>query len=95
MRLQWLYPSNYGLHKVFLIIGGLHIEKQKEQALGWYFERSGMTDHLALSSVISNKDNAFLSGSFITRTRDQYQVLDLTLNNLLVYAMRAKLPAAR
>ena len=30
-QLQWMYPSKYGLDKMFLIMGGLHIEKQIEQ----------------------------------------------------------------
>ena len=82
-QLQWLYPSKYGLDKMFLIMGGLHIEKQIEQILGKYFEDSGVTDHLVLSKVMSNSDNAFISGSLITRTRYHYQVLASTLNNLL------------
>ena len=42
-----------------------------------------MTDHLVLSKVMSNSDNAFISGSLITRTQYHYQVLASTLNNLL------------
>ena len=56
-------------------MGGLHIEKVIEQVLGKYFEGCGATDHLTLSGVMSNSDNAFMSGSFITRTRYHYQVL--------------------
>ena len=61
-------------------MGRLHIEKQIEQILGKYFEDSGVIDHLVLSKVMTN---AFISGSFITRTRYHYQVLASTLNNLL------------
>ena len=79
-QLQWLHPSKYGLDKNFLIMGGLHIEKQVEQILGRYFENSGATAHLVLSKVMTNSDNAFMSGSFITRIRYHYQVLASTLN---------------
>ena len=33
-QLQWLHPSKYGLDKMFLMMGGSHIEKQIEQILG-------------------------------------------------------------
>ena len=64
-------------------MGGLHIEKQIEQILGCYFEGSGLTDMLVTSTVMSNSDKSFLSGSFITKTRYLYQVVLITLNNLL------------
>ena len=83
-RLQWLYPVDYGLDKIFIVMGGLHIEKQIEQVLGRYFEGSGIVDHLVLSKVMTNSDTAFLSGSFITRTRYQYQVLVSALNSLMI-----------
>ena len=68
---------------MFFTLGGLHIEKQIEQNLGANFEGSGLTDLLVLSKVMSNSDSAFLSGSFITRTRYNYQVVAATLDNLL------------
>ena len=66
--IQWLYLPKYGLDKVFLIMGGLCIEKETELVLGRYFERSGVTDHLVLSSMIPNSGKAFFSGSFIIRS---------------------------
>ena len=32
-QLQWTYPEKYGLDKIFLVLGGLHIEKQIEQRI--------------------------------------------------------------
>lgn len=78
-QLQWQYPEIYGISKAFFILGGLHIEKQIEQILGSYYKGSGLTDLLVISKVCS----AFLSGSFITRTRYNYEVIASTLNNLL------------
>ena len=53
MQAAWLHPSKYGLDKIFLIMGGLHIEKQVEQILGRYFEDSGATDHLVSLDTIA------------------------------------------
>ena len=84
MQFQWQHLSQYGITKMFFTLGGLHIEKQIEQTLGAYFEGSGLTDLLVLSKVMSNSDSAFLSGSFITRTRYNYQVVAATLHLLKV-----------
>ena len=75
--------AQYGITKMLFTLGGLHIEKQIEQTLGAYFEGSDLTDLLVLSKVMSNSDSAFLSGSFITRTKYNYQVVAVTLDNLL------------
>ena len=82
-KLQWHFPEQYGLKKIFCVMGGLHIEKQIEQVLGRYFEGSGIIDHLVASKVMTNSDNAFLSGSLITRTRYHYQVLATALDSSL------------
>ena len=48
-RFQWQYPESYGIDKVFLVMGGLYIEKQIEQILACYFKGSGLTDMLVTS----------------------------------------------
>ena len=48
-KLQWHFPEQYGLKKIFCVMGGLHVEKQIEQVLGRYFEGSGIIDHLVTS----------------------------------------------
>ena len=82
-QFQWTHPEIYGINKIFLIFGGLHIEKQIEQILGAYFDNSGLIDLLVLSGIMSNSDDAFLSGSFITRTRYLYQVVASNLSCML------------
>ena len=59
-QLQWIYPEKYGLDKIFVVMGGLHIEKQIEQVLGKYFEGPEILDYLVLSNVMSNSETAFL-----------------------------------
>ena len=60
-QVQWKYPEDYGVGKLLLVMGGLHIEKQLEQILGAFFNGSGLTDLLVSSSVMSNCDKAFLA----------------------------------
>ena len=85
-QIQWRYPEEYGVRKILLIMGGLHIEKQLEQILGSYFNGS---DLLVLSTVMSNCDKAFLAGSHISKTRYIYQVIVAALHGLQMEAFTA------
>ena len=67
----------------------LHIEKQLEQIMGSYFNGSGHTDLLVLSTVTSNYDKAFLAGSHISKTRYIYQVTAAALYGLQMEAFTA------
>ena len=49
-QVQWKYPEDYGVGKLLLVMGGLHIEKQLEQILGAFFNGSGLTDLLVSST---------------------------------------------
>ena len=88
-QIQWRYPEEYGVGKLLLIMGGLHIEKQIEQILGSFFSGSGLTDVLVSSTVMSNCDKAFLAGSHITKTRYLYQVTVAALYGLQMEAFTA------
>ena len=88
-QIQWRYPEEYGVGKILLIMGGLHIEKQLEQILGSYFNGSDLTDLLVLSTVMSNSDKAFLGGRHISKTRYIHQVTVAALHGLQVEAFTA------
>ena len=52
-QVQWLYPDEYGDHKVLIMMGPLHIQINFLNLLGNWFEGSGWTESLVKAKIIS------------------------------------------
>jgi len=74
-QIQWLQPEKYGEHRIFIMMGGMHIEKAAYTLLGDLLDSSGWTTTLVESKVTTKgRAESMLSASHITRTRYVYQV---------------------
>lgn len=75
--IQWLKPDQFGEDKIFILFGGLHIEKAALQVLGDWLDGSGWTEALVKAGVTTQgRAESMVSVSMITRTRYAHQVLE-------------------
>ncbi len=82
--IQWNFPVKYGEDKLFVLLGGLHIEKAALDMVGDWLEETGWTAALTKANVASaGKAESFLKASHITRTRYSHQVTAAALYILM------------
>jgi len=74
-QIQWLNPEKMGEDKIFIMMGGMHIEKAAYTILGDLLDGSGWTTALVEAKVTTKgRAESILSATHITRTRYVYQV---------------------
>ena len=83
-QVQWLYPDEYGDHKVLMMMGPLHIEMNFLHILGTWLESSGWTESLVKAKITSSeKAESFLSGSHPKRSRYAHQLTCASISLLM------------
>ena len=78
----WKWPEEFG-EKLFVMFGGLHIEKAFWTIIGDILTPSGWTNALSDATVsTTGKADSDLKSSHITRTRKDHQITALTISIL-------------
>ena len=73
-QIQWYFPEEFGVDKLLLFFGDLHLEKQAYVLIGNLLEGSGWTDLLCEAEITtSGSADSMISASHIKRTRDVHQ----------------------
>ena len=86
-KLQWKYPELVGEDKIFVMPGGMHIEKLWWEICGCLLEGSGWSTLLTNAEIAtSGRAQSFLSGSHIYRSRYMHQVTVIALYILMLRA---------
>ena len=80
-QLQWRYPELYGEDKMFLMLGGLHINLAIISMIGSWLEGSAWIENLVESSVTTpGRAEGLLKSSHVKRSRYAHEVSYASLN---------------
>ncbi|KAE8751353.1 hypothetical protein FOCC_FOCC001924 [Frankliniella occidentalis] len=82
-QIQWLRPGEMGEEKMFIMMGGMHIEKAAYTVLGDLLEGSGWSAALVQAKITTKgRADSMISASHITRTRYAHQVTAAVFHSL-------------
>lgn len=74
-QLQYMHPNTLGDDKLFVMMGGLHIEMAGLKVIGQWLNNSGWVNALVQANVTTKgRSESMLSASHVTRTRYAHQV---------------------
>lgn len=79
-QLQYTLPETYGEHKIFIMMGGLHVEMAALKVIGQWLKESGWTEALVEARVTTQgRSQSMLQVSNVSRTRYAYEVKKLVI----------------
>lgn len=80
-QLQYTVPEKYGEDKIFIMMGGLHIEMAALKVIGQWLKGSGWVETLVQAKVTTQgRSESMLQATNVSRTRYAHQV-----NTLVVF----------
>ncbi|XP_048003917.1 uncharacterized protein LOC125240114 [Leguminivora glycinivorella] len=91
-QLQYLFPSKVGEDKIFIMMGGLHIEMAALKIIGQLLNGSGWVEALVQANVTTQgRGESMLTASNVVRTRYAHQVTAAALYALQKKAYQAEI----
>jgi hypothetical protein len=90
-EIQWLLPHVYGEDKLFVMMGGMHVELAAMRVLGDWLDKSGWCEILVQADITTKgRAESMISVSHLTRTRYAHQVSP-SLSYESIYRMKVVL----
>ena len=82
-KIQWDYSSEFGMSKIVIMLGSLHIEMAMMSIIGDWHEDNGWTIALSNAKVTSSGNQSLLTGHDVAQTKYVHQVTTCCLYQLL------------
>lgn len=80
-QLQFKLPEKYGDDKIFVMMGGLHIEMATLKVIGQWLKGSGWTEALVEANVTTEgRANSMIQATHVSRTRYAHEVTYFSSN---------------